>query len=123
MATMKDRFYIAGPMSGKEDFNYPAFFEAEQLLRAYGYDVINPARQFDGNIELSYETYIRVGIQSLLRCSAIYMLEGWEWSNGAKLEFMIAKTLMYRIDYQQPDGSRNRASLCSLSLVDKKSPA
>jgi len=36
--------YIAGPMSGLPEFNYPAFFAAAEQLTAAGYDVLNPAR-------------------------------------------------------------------------------
>lgn len=37
--------YVSGPMTGYIGHNFPAFFEAEQQLRAAGYDVINPARK------------------------------------------------------------------------------
>ena len=43
---MGDKVYIAGPMSGYEEFNFPAFNKAEELLRkSYGYEhVVNPAK-------------------------------------------------------------------------------
>jgi len=37
------RVYIAGPMSGIPQFNFPAFKAAARALRAIGYDVICPA--------------------------------------------------------------------------------
>ena len=40
--------YIAGPMSGWPESNYPLFHAAEEILREAGYEVINPARNGDG---------------------------------------------------------------------------
>ena len=37
------RIYLAGPMSGLPDFNYPAFHAAAAVLRAQGHYVENPA--------------------------------------------------------------------------------
>ena len=37
------RIYISGPMTGKHDFNYPAFNAAAKRLRSEGHFVINPA--------------------------------------------------------------------------------
>ena len=36
--------YIAGPMTGLPDLNYPAFNAAEEALTAAGHAVLNPAR-------------------------------------------------------------------------------
>ncbi|WP_259331943.1 DUF4406 domain-containing protein [Pseudomonas sp. GW101-3H06] len=42
-AARKNRVYVAGPMTGLMDFNYPAFNAAADQLRALGYEVENPA--------------------------------------------------------------------------------
>ena len=39
----KKRLYVAGPMRGIKDFNFPAFDEAATFLRNAGYEVCNPA--------------------------------------------------------------------------------
>lgn len=36
--------YVAGPMTGREALNFPAFFAAEGRLRGAGWEVLNPAR-------------------------------------------------------------------------------
>jgi hypothetical protein len=41
--------YIAGPMTGIPDSNYPAFNQAEIELRAAGYDVLNPVASEEHN--------------------------------------------------------------------------
>lgn len=38
-----NRVYLAGPMTGIEDFNFPAFNDMAAKLRARGYVVENPA--------------------------------------------------------------------------------
>jgi len=37
------KLYLAGPMRGIKDFNFPAFDLAADVLRSYGYEVFNPA--------------------------------------------------------------------------------
>ena len=43
MERRKPTIYIAGPMRGIEDFNFPAFDRQEELLKKQGWVVINPA--------------------------------------------------------------------------------
>lgn len=42
-AARANRVYVAGPMTGIPDFNYPAFNAVADQLRAQGYEVENPA--------------------------------------------------------------------------------
>jgi len=92
------KIYIAGPMTGYEDFNYPAFHAAERKLALC--DVCNPARNFEGIQDLPYKEYIRQDIKTLLECDAIYLLCGWENSRGARLEKHIADVLGLEIHFQ-----------------------
>ena len=75
------RIYLAGPMRGYPDFNYPAFHEAAKVLRDMGYDVFNPAEAFDGDQSLPPSTYLRHDFEEIVqRSEAMVMLPGWQES-------------------------------------------
>jgi hypothetical protein len=84
--------YVAGPMSGLPEFNYPAFMEAERLLKEKNYRVENPACN-SAPLNPTWENYMRLTIPQMLRCRGIALLDGWEDSRGAKLEVQIAVAL------------------------------
>ena len=78
--------YIAGPMSGYVDNNYPAFFEAEEQLRATGfYRILNPARSIVSR-NGTWEQFMRSGLRMVLDSTAIVLLPGYESSRGAMWE-------------------------------------
>lgn len=102
--------YLAGPMRGYKDFNFPAFFEAADRLRQDGHFVFNPAERDTkewGAEALKTETGSeaevskRLGFEGLslarqcfladteficTKADAIYLLPGWEQSKGATAE-------------------------------------
>jgi hypothetical protein len=90
------RLYLAGPMSGVKDFNFPAFHEAAKRLRAEGYEVLNPAENPE---QPSWAGYMRQAIAQLVTADAIAMLPGWERSRGARREHSIACDLEMPISY------------------------
>lgn len=89
--------YIAGPMTGLPDLNYPAFNAAEEALTAAGHAVLNPAR--NGTIVGSnaWQQYMRLSIAQVLQAEAVALLPGWVNSRGATLERRIAKALDLQI--------------------------
>lgn len=87
------RVYIAGPMTGLDDFNYPAFHEQARALRASGYDVVNPAESFGGDQSLPWDEYLKDALKRMLECDAVSFLPGWEKSKGATLEFNTARAV------------------------------
>lgn len=90
------RVYIAGPMTGHPDFNFPAFHAAAAAWRAQGWDVFNPAEEFGGNTGLPYRAYVEHDLTALLQCDAVAMLHGWDGpeSRGAVWERAIAIRLL-----------------------------
>lgn len=94
----KPRAYIAGPMRGLQDFNFPAFDEAKQKLESNGFDVVSPAdidrRQglclkADGTIDS--RGHARRDVAEILTCSHMLLLPGWEHSIGATAEFALGR--------------------------------
>jgi hypothetical protein len=93
--------YLSGPMQGVAEHNFPAFYHAEAVLRAKGYLVLNPARNFGGRVDLPREQYIREDVALLVKSDEVWVLPGWQGSEGAKLEVAIAvATGIPVIDYE-----------------------
>lgn len=97
------KLYIAGPMTGLPDFNYPAFFAAEEQLKAAGYETENPARN-----ELSEDRpadepmwlgFMRMSLVQISRVDGLALLPGWQNSSGAKLEEHIGQGLKLHVRY------------------------
>jgi hypothetical protein len=81
------KLYIAGPMTGLPDSNYPAFFDAESDLVAWGYKVLNPARNPK---QPDWLGYMRHAVKQVAESDGIALLPGWEESRGARVEFQLA---------------------------------
>lgn len=97
MFSKNDVVYLAGPMSGKPMFNYPAFYGMAGLIaKEYSCEVLNPARQPNG---LSYDEYMRRAFDDLDRATVIVLLDGWSQSKGATKEFLRAHQRRIRILY------------------------
>ena len=91
------RVYVAGPMSGLPDFNYPAFNAEAGRLRALGYEVENPAENPVPPCG-SWAGYMRMALAQVVQCDGIVLLPGWETSRGATLEHHVATTLGLRVE-------------------------
>ena len=95
---MKHTIYIAGPMRGKENNNETAFHNAEKRLNRRGFTVINPltigrgiaSDEIIGRDADLLKTVMRFERTLIRYCDAIYMLEGWQDSQGAKAELVTA---------------------------------
>lgn len=98
------RVYLAGPMTGLPDFNYPAFRAAAKRLRAAGYRVENPAENAKPVCD-SWLGYMRKGITQLVQCDAIVLLPGWRNSKGVSIEFPIAQGLDFPFFEMPADGT------------------
>lgn len=86
------RIYIAGPMSGLPDFNYPAFHAAAAVLRAQGHHVENPAENPAPTCG-TWQGYMRMSLRQIAACDCLCMLPGWRASRGARIEHGLALDL------------------------------
>lgn len=102
---MSKKYYLAGPMSGIPQFNFPAFDAACLRLRAAGFDIVSPhehdtpetqkaARASVDGAHMPKETGAESWAECLARdvvligdiCAGIIFLPDWQRSRGAKLE-------------------------------------
>lgn len=110
---MAVRVYLAGPMTGIPQFNFPAFDEAADRLRALGIDVQSPAEMDDpatrtaalaspdgspGSGSANGETwgdFLARDVKLIADgdIDEIRVLPGWQRSRGARLETFIANRL------------------------------
>lgn len=90
------RIYVAGPMTGLPELNFPAFHAAAAHLRAEGHEVVNPA-EINADPSAGWLECMRADIRELVTCDAIYLLSGWQQSRGAMIEAGIATSLGFRV--------------------------
>lgn len=87
------KVYVAGPMTGLPEKNYPAFAAETARLRALGHDVVNPAELNADREHEGWTACMRRDIPAMLTCDAIQMLPGWIGSRGASIEYGLARDL------------------------------
>lgn len=108
------KIYLAGPMRGIPEFNFPAFMAGAQGLRDDGHTVFNPAERDnehhgtdiskgnatgDESIAVAQHGFsIREALAADMKficeeADAIALLPGWENSKGAKAEHATAVAL------------------------------
>lgn len=122
------KIYIAGPMSGVEDFNFPLFFETEKKLKELGYEVVNPAHNDGKNLEEalanagspekprnSWSYYMRRDLAHVLAVDAICVLPDWRHSKGANLEVHVAQELGLPIYVLQDGELKPRVTVLGIS--------
>lgn len=84
------KLYIAGPMTGLPDLNFPAFHAMAATLRAVGHEVLSPA-ELCSDIQGQWLACMERDIAAMLTCEGIVLLPGWERSDGATVERIYAK--------------------------------
>ena len=79
------KLYVAGPMTGYPELNFPAFHAAAATLRAAGHQVENPA-EINADPTAEWTDCMFADLKALSACDGIVMLPGWEKSPGAQIE-------------------------------------
>lgn len=83
--------YISGAITGVENYAQK-FQEVEDILTKEGLEAVNPVK-INHDHDKTWESYMKVDIIELMKCDAIFMLDGWEKSKGATIERNLAITL------------------------------
>lgn len=92
------KVYVSGKMRGVYNYNRGQFYRWARKLKELGFDAVNPMDIGDSiatpeEIDASPELLKRVlaaDIAALMKCDAIFMLRGWETSEGARRELKVA---------------------------------
>lgn len=84
------KIYISGKITGTTDY-MERFDKAEKHLRDAGFIPVNPAR-VNGQLptETTHFEYMVTSLAMLALCNGIYMLDGWQDSTGASMEYGFA---------------------------------
>lgn len=121
----RKKVYIAGPMRGLPQFNFPAFYKAEAMLDLWGLDALNPARMdikdnkatFNHNMNRSsggdviaentftIEDAFTRDFQAIIAADAVMVLPGWKQSQGANREVAFSTSIgkpVYLYDEEKP---------------------
>lgn len=103
------KIYLAGPMRGLPEFNFPAFDKGARRLEGMGHEVFNPAdrdrsvgfstKGMTGHEDLAAEGFsLREALHAdtewiSLHADAVALLPGWEKSSGVAAEIALARAL------------------------------
>lgn len=90
------KLYVAGPMSGYPELNFPAFHTEAARLRAFGFEIVNPA-EINVDPSAGWLECMRADIRELVTCDGIALLQGGEQSRGAAVEHTLARGLGLRV--------------------------
>ena len=95
--------YLAGPMRGYPQYNFPAFHEAAAWLRSQRWTIFSPAErdEADETIDnskdqagwadhLGLDYFMQFDLAAVCTHDAVICLPNWEKSQGARLETMVA---------------------------------
>ena len=94
------RIYIAGPMTGYENFNRKKFLKMAEDIKLMGHEPVHTADMPEG---LEYEDYMTESLKRLGACEGVMLLNGWEGSKGANIELKKAKELGLKI-FKESEG-------------------
>ena len=108
-SVVKSVVYVAGPMRGYENNNHDEFDRvSKELVKTKMFEVVNPAKlDRDAGVDSSNDMTkleLREALQrdfnAIFDCDAMYMMKGWEKSEGARAEHALATALGMRLMYQ-----------------------
>ncbi|WP_201799299.1 dATP/dGTP diphosphohydrolase domain-containing protein [Subtercola vilae] len=112
------KLYIAGKMTGLPEFNFPAFFAAEEALKSRGIESVNPARHDqDNGLDVTgmdgtespegfdLKAALLWDLAQVADADGVYLLDGWETSKGAAAELALARALGKEIIFQTDPAS------------------
>lgn len=94
--------YISGKISGLGSVEVIGkFARAEKAVEQLGFEPVNPMKNgVEGD---EWGKHMVEDIKNLEKCEAVFFLDDWEFSEGAKIEHTLAKNMKKKIFYQIED--------------------
>jgi hypothetical protein len=124
VATTLRSCYLAGPMRGHDDLNFPAFHREAAWLRSQNWRVFSPAERDEAdealngdwkvNAKRGLDYFMQFDLAAVCQTDCVIAMEGWETSQGARLETMVAVELghpVFEIQVQRLTGRRKLVSV------------
>jgi len=101
VATTLRSAYLAGPMRGIKDFNFPEFHRQAAWLRSENWTIFSPAERDEADPALNgdwgisaegrgLDYFMQYDLAAVCQTDAVILMKGWESSQGARLEAMVA---------------------------------
>lgn len=94
--------YIAGKMRGLKDYGRQHFNDAARRLELAGFIVLNPTAI---PIGMPNEKYMPICLSMLEAADFIYMLDNWEESEGANIEYRYARCQGKRVLFEKDESA------------------
>lgn len=129
------KIYLAGPMSGIPQFNFPAFYTVAERLREIGFDVASPAEmdaEFgidkeamaskDGDtakLSLTWGDLLARDVKLIADggIQGIVFLPKWSESRGARLEATVGLLQKQFLFFQYDDGLHSMSRIEVISQL------
>ena len=94
------KIYISGKISGTDiTETRKRFASVAKAMKRIGVEPVNPLENGLSEHD-SWEAHMLKDIADLLQCNAIYMLQGWQESKGARIKHYIATEIGMPIMYE-----------------------
>ena len=108
VATTLRSAYLAGPMRGIDEYNFPEFHKQAAWLRSMNWEVFSPAErdEADPNIQrdvagwadgLGLDYFMSHDLKAVCEADCVILLNDWETSQGARLEAMVAVEISHPV--------------------------
>lgn len=92
------KIYIAGPMTGYQNYNRHAFNAKAEEFSAQGHIVLNPATLPGG---LTQPEYMDICFAMIRAADAVHFLPNWQQSEGAVAEYYYAKKIGLKLMHSE----------------------
>ena len=103
------KIYISGPVTGTDDYKERFQRAEEELKNKYEYSmIVNPIKIreiFSKPEDVSHDEYMQISLSVLDICDCIYMLTGWQKSQGACIEYGYAGVKKMMITFEKEEES------------------